>query len=159
MRVRLAQPEEYAALGEVTAAAYADFTLGPADSYIDKLRDVRSRAREAEVWVADADGELLGCVTHCPPGSSWREISRPGEGEFRMLAVSPAARGRGVGSALARHCIELSRAAGDSAMALSSLPTMAAAHRLYARLGFERMPERDWSPVPGVELIAFRLDH
>ena len=37
---------------------------------------------------------------------------------------------------------------------------MADAHRLYTRLGFERVPDRDWEPVPGVSLIAFikRLD-
>jgi hypothetical protein len=32
------------------------------------------------------------------------------------------------------------------------------AHRLYQRLGFVRCPERDWSPLPGVELVVYRLD-
>jgi hypothetical protein len=41
---------------------------------------------------------------------------------------------------------------------ISSLPQMAAAHRLYTRLGFRRLPERDWTPVPGVDLIAFTVD-
>ena len=41
---------------------------------------------------------------------------------------------------------------------ISSLPDMSAAHRLYGRLGFRRAPELDWYPVPGVLLIAFRLD-
>jgi hypothetical protein len=40
-------------------------------------------------------------------------------------------------------------------MALSSLASMAAAHRVYARLGYVRDPGRDWSPVPGVDLLAF----
>jgi hypothetical protein len=35
---------------------------------------------------------------------------------------------------------------------------MTAAHRIYERLGFTRIPERDWSPVPGVDLLAYRLD-
>jgi ribosomal protein S18 acetylase RimI-like enzyme len=34
---------------------------------------------------------------------------------------------------------------------------MHAAHRLYERLGFTRVPERDWSPVPGVQLVAYAL--
>jgi hypothetical protein len=34
---------------------------------------------------------------------------------------------------------------------------MVAAHRIYARLGFVRDPARDWSPVPGVALLAFEL--
>ena len=100
---------------------------------------------------------LLGTVTVCPPGSVWREISRPGEGEFRMLAVAPPARGRGVGEALARFAIDRFAAQGVHAMVLSSLSTMHAAHRLYERLGFRRDAERDWSPAPGVELLAYVL--
>ena len=34
---------------------------------------------------------------------------------------------------------------------------MATAHRLYERLGFVRTPERDWSPSPDVDLLAYRL--
>jgi ribosomal protein S18 acetylase RimI-like enzyme len=32
---------------------------------------------------------------------------------------------------------------------------MTAAQRLYERLGFTRLPERDWSPAPGVGLIVY----
>jgi ribosomal protein S18 acetylase RimI-like enzyme len=167
MRLRRATPGDLAQAGEVTVAAYADFTLGPDDPYLDRLRDAATRDREAEVWVAtpdDADGpdgtdgEVLGCVTICPPGSPWRELARDDEGEFRMLAVAPRARGRGVGESLARLCLDRFRAEGARAVVISSLPEMADAHRLYTRLGFRRLPERDWSPVPGVSLIAFTVD-
>ncbi len=160
MRLRRATPADHAAAGAVTVAAYADFTLGPDDPYVERLRDAAVRDREAELWVATPDDsdDLLGCVTLCPPGSPWREIARDGEGEFRMLAVAPEARGRGVGEALARSCVDRFRAEGCRAVVLSSLREMAAAHRLYARLGFRRLPERDWSPVPDVHLIAFILD-
>ena len=40
---------------------------------------------------------------------------------------------------------------------LCSLREMATAHRLYERLGFRRLPERDWSPVEGIELLGFTL--
>ena len=100
---------------------------------------------------------MLGTVTVCPPDSVWREISRPGEGEFRMLAVAPQARGRGVGEALARFAIDRLAEQGAHAVVLSSLSTMHAAHRIYERLGFRRDPARDWSPTPGVELQAYVL--
>lgn len=32
------------------------------------------------------------------------------------------------------------------------------AHRLYERLGFVRLPEKDWSPLPGIDLLGLRLD-
>jgi hypothetical protein len=43
-------------------------------------------------------------------------------------------------------------------MVLSTDTRMAAAHRLYERLGFARLPERDWTPLPGVDLLVYALD-
>jgi ribosomal protein S18 acetylase RimI-like enzyme len=67
-----------------------------------------------------------------------------------MLGVSPAAAGTGVGRALVQRCVDRSRELGDESLVISSLPSMTNAHRLYERIGFERAPQRDWSPAPGV---------
>jgi len=156
--IRRARPADLAAAGEVTVAAYAEFTTGPEDHYVDLLRDAARRDREAELWVAERDGEVVGTVTVALPGSPWREIGADDEGEFRMLAVAPSARRLGVGDALTQHALERFRGLGMRAVVLSSLSTMTAAHRIYERLGFRRTPERDWSPVPGVDLIAYRKE-
>ena len=155
MEVRLALPEEHERIGELTVRAYAAFTLGPADPYVARLRDAASRAEGGELWVALDGGRLLGSVTYCPPGSPFREVSRDDEGEFRMLAVDPDVRGAGAGTALATLCEERARAHGAVGMALSTLASMTDAHRIYTRLGYARDPGRDWSPLPGVDLIAF----
>jgi ribosomal protein S18 acetylase RimI-like enzyme len=34
---------------------------------------------------------------------------------------------------------------------------MRAAQRLYQRAGFRRLPDRDWSPRPGITLLAYGL--
>jgi ribosomal protein S18 acetylase RimI-like enzyme len=157
--VRPAHTSELAAVGDLTVAGYAaDGLLLEDDPYADHLRDAVSRAREAELYVAVADGQLAGTVTYCPQGSPWSEVARPGEGEFRMLAVSPAFRRRGIAQALVGLCIERSRELGYEAVLLCSLDAQRAAHRIYERLGFVRLPERDWSPYDGVDLRAFRLD-
>jgi ribosomal protein S18 acetylase RimI-like enzyme len=156
--VRRARSEDLEAAGEVTVAAYEQFTLGPADPYVAKLRDAAARHREAELWVAELDGEVVGTVTIALEGSPWREISEPDEGEFRMLAVAPSAQRRGVGDALMRLVMSRFRDLGAHAIVLSSLAEMTAAHRVYERLGFRRLPDRDWSPVPGVDLLAFRAE-
>lgn len=155
MHVRLGTGADLAEAGAVTVAAYENFTLGPTDPYLDRLRDTGSRLREAQLWVAEHEGRVVGTVTRCPPDSPWREIARADEGEFRMLAVAPASQGLGVGRALVAQVMAECRAAGDRAIVLSSLPQMTTAHGLYRSLGFTRLPERDWSPVPGVELISF----
>jgi ribosomal protein S18 acetylase RimI-like enzyme len=160
MRIRRARPEELFAVGEVTVAAYAEFAHDDTEEYVDRLRDAATRDREAELWVATPDDseEILGTVTITPAGSPWREVGRDGEGEFRMLAVSPAARGQGVGGALLDLVVDRFRGEGASAVVMSSLPRMHAAHRIYERAGFVRDPERDWAPMPGVDLITYRLD-
>jgi predicted N-acetyltransferase YhbS len=160
MHLRRARPEDYAAVGQVTLAAYEP-SLGSAESsYAEQLSNAEARDLEAELWVAVApdDREVLGTVTLCREGSPWREIGLADEGEFRMLAVAPHAQGQGIGEALARHVIDRFREEGAVAVVLSSTPLMAGAHRLYERLGFGRCPERDWEPMPGVELLAFRLE-
>ncbi len=157
--VRPAHVSELAAVGELTVTAYAaDGLLVEDDPYADHLRDAVTRAREAEVYVAVVDDQLAGTVTFCPQGSPWGEIAQPGEGEFRMLAVAPAFRGRGVARALVGVCLERSTELGYTAVVLCSLEAQAPAHRVYEGLGFRRLPERDWSPYPGVDLMAFRLD-
>ena len=92
MRTRRARPDDLAAVGEVTVAAYAEFEGDDTEEYVHHLRDAATRDREAELWVATPDDseEILGTVTICPPGSPWREVAHDGEGEFRMLAVAPA---------------------------------------------------------------------
>ena len=155
MEVRRIRPDEHDAAGDVCVAAYEPFLTGAEDDYRRRLHDVATRDAQAEVWVAVRDGRVAGVVTYCPPGSPWREIGRDDEGEFRMLAVDPAAQGTGAGTALARLCEDRAREDGAAGMALSSLATMHAAHRIYARLGYGRDPGRDWSPIAGVDLLAF----
>ena len=154
--IRPAHTSELAEIGELTVEAYAEFMV-PDDGYAHHLRDAVTRAREAELYVALTDDGLVGTVTFCPQGSPWCELAQPGEGEFRMLAVRPSARGQGVAQALVSLVLERSRELGYHAIVLSTLPGMAGAHRLYQRMGFRRLPERDWSPADGVELIAFWL--
>ena len=160
MRTRRARPEDLAAVGEVTVAAYAEFEGDDTEEYVHHLRDAATRDREAELWVATPDDsdEILGTVTICQPGSPWREVAREGEGEFRMLAVSPTARGGGIGAALLGLVVDHFRRDGATRVVMSTLPRMQAAQRIYQRAGFTRLPERDWSPAPGIDLIAYGLD-
>jgi ribosomal protein S18 acetylase RimI-like enzyme len=157
--IRRAVPAEYDEIGALTAGAYlADGFIPAGSGYESLLRDAADRAAKAELWVATGAGGLLGSVTFCGPGSVYREIAHDDEGEFRMLAVSPAARGTGVGTALTLHCLDRSRELGFRRVVMCSASTMETAHRIYRRLGFTRLPERDWEPVPTARLLAFTLD-
>jgi ribosomal protein S18 acetylase RimI-like enzyme len=155
--VRDSLPSEHVALGELCVAAYSVLG-GLSEGYREQLRDVARRAETARVLVAVEGRRLLGCATLILEGGPLRELAGADEGEFRMLAVDPGAQRRGVGEALVRACVEEARRADRARIVLSSAQDMTAAHRLYERLGFARAPARDWSPVAGVELIAYELE-
>lgn len=169
VQIRAAHPHEYAALGELTVAAYASVDPSTLEGdYADELRDVAGRASGADVLIAvdtaggsaggDGGGLVLGGVTYVPgPDSPSAEFSAHDGAGIRMLAVAPEARGRGVGEALTRACIDRARAAGRGQVLLHSTDQMTVAHRLYQRLGFVRDPTLDWEPEPGVHLRGFRL--
>jgi ribosomal protein S18 acetylase RimI-like enzyme len=162
--VRLVRPGEHEEAGAVVLAAYRALPgSNSSPGYDLVLADVGRRAEEAEVYVAVAGAPagkgVLGCVTFVPDMTSpWAEMVEPGESAVRMLAVDPAAQGRGIGRALLEQCIARGRELGSSALFLHSTPWMVVAHGLYERSGFVRVPERDWRPVPEVPLLAYRLE-
>jgi ribosomal protein S18 acetylase RimI-like enzyme len=159
LEIRSARESELDAIGALTVAAYAaDGRITSDHPYAAHLADAVTRFRDAVLLVAAGpDGPLLGTATIVPAGSSLVELCRLGEMELRMLAVSPEARGRGVGERLARACVEVARERGCERVILSSGTWMTTAHRLYERLGFVRVPQRDWSPRDDVRLLAYEL--
>lgn len=158
VRVEPAVPGDFGRIAELTAGVYRDD--GYADErYLVELRNVAGRAGRAELLVArTADGGLVGSVALVLDGE-FGEVLRSGdEAGFRMLVVDRAARGAGVGELLVRTCLDRARAAGRRRIVISTDPRMTAAHRLYERLGFTRLPERDWSPMEGIDLLVYALD-
>jgi aspartate/methionine/tyrosine aminotransferase/ribosomal protein S18 acetylase RimI-like enzyme len=156
--VRLARPDEYETAGKQRLDAYRlEFTIG--DDYAQTILDVAHHAAIGEVWVAvdDETGRILGSVTTPRPGELLTPLGRPGEFDFRLLAVDPAARGRRVGSILTDFVIELARERGAERIVMNSGTEMTRAHGLYERRGFTRMPDRE-NP-PGIEPSrAYGLD-
>jgi ribosomal protein S18 acetylase RimI-like enzyme len=161
--VRVAAGTQVADAGALTAEAYlADRLVDAAESYADELRDAERRAREATLLVAllppgegDASNEpgaddglvVVGTVTLAPYGTSYAEVAEPGELEIRMLAVAPEARRRGIAELLMSAALREAVASGATRVVLSTLDSMESAQRLYRRLGFVAVPERDWGHV------------
>jgi GNAT superfamily N-acetyltransferase len=156
IEVRPALPSEYAALGDLTAAAYLTEGLA-GEGYAATLRDVAGRAASSTVLVALLEARLVGGITAVTQGGPYAEGTDPGTAVIRMLVTDPAARGNGVGQALVEAAIDLAREHGCLAVRLSTQPMMNAAHRLYERLGFVRTPEADWYPEPDLLLLTYLL--
>lgn len=156
MFVRKARANEIGAVGDLRLEAYrAQNLLAENPAYAETLRLLGADGN-GEVLVAVEDARMLGTIML----ESWHaasEVARAAdEAEIRGLAVAPGGQGRGVGATLVRAALDRAAARGARQVVLSTRPAMRAAQRLYVAEGFTRMPERDWSPVPGVALLAFR---
>lgn len=158
IRLRQAVETDVAAVGDLTVSAYVEAGHLSADSpYQRTLRNVRPRLDAT--LVATMGDRIVGAVAVMPAGHRFAEISRPGEWEFRFLAVSGTAWGKGVGRALVAAAEQRARDAGAEAMMLFVIDINTRAQELYARLGYARVSERDWSPeseAGSVNLLAYR---
>lgn len=157
--IRPVAKNEFELVGDLTAAAYEGLAgFVNANGYVDELRDVAGRVRDAEVFVADVEGKVVGGITFvgdsASPLSEWDDEGAAG---IRMLAIAPEAQGKGLGRKMTQFTIDRSRALGKQRMLLHSADIMHSAHRLYGSMGFVRSPEMDFSVGP-VKLLGYRLE-
>jgi ribosomal protein S18 acetylase RimI-like enzyme len=146
--LRDARPSELDELARLLAEIYAVFRghLPPEawESYVGEIVDVGSRLGESELIVAEHGGHLVGTIGFYANASRSRVERWPeGWASIRTLGVRAGARRQGVGTALARECVRRARERAAEAIGLNTASHMAAATRLYERLGFRRAPEFD----------------
>jgi ribosomal protein S18 acetylase RimI-like enzyme len=160
VEIRLAHPDEFDAVGDLTADSYlADGPVG--GDYLAELRDAAARATAGELLVAvrRQTSELVATVSlfTWQAGPRWAEGAAEGDAVMRTLAVTPEARREGLGRALTLECIRRAGEIGCSRLVLLTVDRMQAARALYAGLGFRRNRAADFEPVPGVRLLGYAL--
>ncbi len=163
--IREACAQDRDAIRDVTLAAYQEYADQLLDFYWAAYREnilvTLADVEAAEQLVADDDGVILGTTLLYPPRrmvvNDELSIDNPWP-EVRLLAVAPAARGRGVGLALMQECVRRARRAGAAALSLHTTAFMLAAARMYAQMGFVPAPELDFEPAPGFTIKGYRLD-
>ena len=117
-RHAIAYGREYgwaAGIEAVTARICADFLEAP-------------EAERQRCWIAERDGERLGCVFLVQESET--------VGRLRLLLLEPGARGTGLGRRLVDECIAFARAAGYREVVLWTHAVLTAARHIYATAGF-----------------------
>jgi DNA-binding MarR family transcriptional regulator/GNAT superfamily N-acetyltransferase len=88
----------------------------------------RDTRREA-AWIAELDGERVGCV-FCTAADAEHTA------QLRLLLVEPSARGAGVGTRLVDECLRFAKRSGYARITLWTNDVLVAARRIYERAGF-----------------------
>lgn len=82
-------------------------------------------------WIAELDGQRVGSVFVVRKSAT--------EAQLRLLILTPAARGLGLGGRLTDECIAFARAKGYAKLVLWTNANLAAARAIYAQRGFQRV--------------------
>lgn len=135
-QVRRAHTSDADAISRVLCESFAEFkplyTKGGFAATALGAEQILIRMQQGPAWVALRDGSVLGTVA---------AVAKVQSVYVRGMAVVPAARGTGAGSALLREVEDWAVSGGFVRLFLSTTPFLSSAIRLYERFGFQRMDE------------------
>ncbi len=145
--VRAGRPEDHPTIARLVRDAYSQYEAAmPSEAWSRFLRDLLDLDRHTSLGllvVAEVDGVVRGSATFYPD-SSIQGFGWPvGWAGGRGLAVHPAARGRGVATALLAELECRARSVCADEFAFHTAEFMTTAVALYERLGYRRAPQFD----------------
>ncbi len=143
-------PADALAVDALGIAAFEQFSTMYEDwpGFRAKIAAMSSLAAAGEIIVARDGEHVIGAVAYIGPHKPKSSFFPPEWAIMRMLVVSPSARGRGAGRALAEACIQRAQRDGARVIGLHTSPIMAVALPMYLRMGFQL--EREAPPIHGV---------
>lgn len=119
------------------------------DDELASLPGKYSLAKDGCLYLAESDGEPVGCVAFYRIDETTCELKR--------LFVRPAFHKQGIGKALMDGAISDAKKAGYQTMILDTLRRLESAGKLYQRLGFTEIEPYNVNPHPDVAYFTKAL--
>ena len=124
--------------------AFEALIAGIVKDFIEKFDAKRERC-----WIAERNGERVGCVFVV------NDNGQPGRtARLRLLLVEPSARGTGLGRRLVEECIRFSREKGYKKLVLWTHAHLHAARAIYAATGFTRLKKTEVHDTFGPRAVS-----
>ncbi|RTE87752.1 MULTISPECIES: GNAT family N-acetyltransferase [Gammaproteobacteria] len=165
--IETAKNEHFDAVGELLVQVYSALDGFPSPDeqpkYYAMLRNVGDLTEEPTIDILIAkthDNSILGAVVFFSDmkhyGSGGTATQEKDAAGFRLLAVSPTARGLGLGKALTEACIQRAKNMGRKQVVIHSTRAMQVAWHLYENIGFQRSTDLDFKQE-SLPVFGFRL--
>jgi dTDP-4-amino-4,6-dideoxy-D-galactose acyltransferase len=144
LSIRDATTDDLPALRAIARVSHHD------SRFYNDTHFARERCDELyETWIENSIAGFAKCVytaevDEAPLGYITCDTSRDGTGSIGLLAVAPAARGRGIGSRLLERALERFVADGCHAASVVTQGRNSGSRRLYESCGFSVAIEQDW---------------
>lgn len=153
--VREAHANEFSKLGELMVAVYSQLEGFPGPDeipdYYESLKNVGefTKSPKTKLIVAvSREGKIDGGLVYFGDmryyGAGEESTLRQKAAAFRLLAVNPQIRRKGIGKLLIGACLEQARKEGFEYLMIHSTEYMMDAWKMYERMGFERFSEIDF---------------
>ncbi|MGM5470444.1 GNAT family N-acetyltransferase [Flavobacteriaceae bacterium LMO-SS05] len=167
LKIRNAKPQEFENIGKLMVTVYSQLEGFPKESeqpeYYKMLLNVGNLTKKenTELLVAITDeNKIVGAVVYFSDlknyGSGGPVSKIKNASGFRLLAVDPKERGKGIGKLLSKECINRAKKLNQNQLFIHSTESMKIAWGMYERLGFSRYSEIDFTqgklPVFGFKL-------
>jgi GNAT superfamily N-acetyltransferase len=167
LEIRNAKPEEFNKVGILMVKVYSQLEGFPKESeqpeYYKMLLNVGNLTEKdnTELLVAISDeNKVVGAVVYFSDlknyGSGGTVAEIKNASGFRLLAVDPKERGKGIGKLLSKECINRAKKLNQNQLFIHSTESMKIAWGMYERLGFSRYLKIDFIqgelPVFGFKL-------
>ena len=143
IKVRRAVANDAAAIAALLYKAFVEYRSLYTDKGFEattpEREEIEERINKKAVWVVLNSHTIAGTVSVFPQKDQLY---------VRSLAVSPEARGKGIGEMLMEHVHEMAFASGCSCIKLTTTPFLLPAIKLYEKFGFEAQGKDDLFGTP-----------
>ena len=164
--IREAHQSEHAELGKLMVDVYGQLEGFPGPDeipqYYHVLKNVGDFTKQPKVKLFVAiskNGKVDGGLVYFGDmkyyGAGGEATTSQNAAAFRLLAVNPETRGKGLGKLLIQHCINQAKIEGFEYLIIHSTKSMMTAWKMYERMGFVRFPEIDFEKN-SVQVFGFR---